>query len=193
MSLPKIYQSPDGNDLAIENSDGEFTELHRLPWNAWQAQGLLEVVPDTWVRLVPSARASSVEADGEHGMWYVNVLDDEPVHHTTEGAPVTLDWTRDGNLIGIELLGPGGEVPGSNPPMGRVFLAGETVPAGIPVVNHVGDLWRHHEDRAVKTGWAIEVVLPSVEALEEHVQRRRWVDQMMQPLAVDHIDEPPPQ
>lgn len=53
--------------------------------------------------------ATSVEADTEQGMWYLNVLD-EPVHHTTEGAPVNLDWTRDGTLIGVELLGRG-EVP----------------------------------------------------------------------------------
>jgi hypothetical protein len=28
------------------------------------------------------------------------------VDHTTESAPVNLDWTRDGQLIGVELLGP---------------------------------------------------------------------------------------
>lgn len=177
MAALRIYRSPDGKSLAIEQPDGEFIELHEPGQHAQQALSLLEVVPDSWVQLVPRVRATSVEADEEHGMWYVNVLD-EPVHHTTEGAPVNLDWTPDGNLVGIELLGLGGEVPESVPPMGRVFLAGETVPAGVPVVNHVGGVWKHHADRVVKTGWAIEIILPSAEALEEHVQRRRWVDEM---------------
>lgn len=49
--------------------------------------------------------AASVEHDAEADAWYVRILDDD-VHHTTESAPVNLDWTRDGTLIGVELLGP---------------------------------------------------------------------------------------
>jgi hypothetical protein len=67
-----------------------------------------------------------------------------------------------------------------SPPMGRVFLAGETVPGGVPVLNHDGNVWRNNRDRALKTGWAIEIMLPSAEALEERIQGRRWVDQMME-------------
>lgn len=183
MDFTKIsaaYRSPDGMALALQNADGEFVELQQEDGN-WMTRGLLEVVPDSWVKVVPCVRATSVEADEEHGMWYVNVLD-EPVHHTTEGAPVNLDWTREGNLVGIELLGPGGEVPESVPPMGRVFLAGETVPAGVPVVHYDGNVWRNNRDRMLKAGWAVEIILPSTEALEEHVQRRRWVDQMAEGL-----------
>lgn len=43
--------------------------------------------------------------DTEADAWYIRVLD-ERVHHTTEHAPANLDWTRDGRLIGVELLGP---------------------------------------------------------------------------------------
>jgi hypothetical protein len=49
-------------------------------------------------------KAASVEVDDDRGLWYVQVLD-EPVHHTTEGTPVNIDWTRDGTMIGVEILG----------------------------------------------------------------------------------------
>jgi len=39
------------------------------------------------------------------GPWYVRILADD-VHHTTENAPANLDWTRNGQLVGIELLAP---------------------------------------------------------------------------------------
>lgn len=52
MSVPRIYQSPDGSGLAIEQPDGEFSEIGR--WDGmWTNLGLIEVVPDHWVRLVP--------------------------------------------------------------------------------------------------------------------------------------------
>lgn len=106
MNVPKIYQSPDGTSLAIEQSDGEFVEVGRdHGYGPWVTLGLLEVVPDNWVRLVPSTRASSVEFDEEYGMRYVTVLD-EPVHRTTSETSVNVDWSREGNLVGIELLGP---------------------------------------------------------------------------------------
>jgi hypothetical protein len=105
---PRIYQSPDGSSLAIEQPDGEFIELHQPGQHAQQAMSLLEVIPDSWVRLVPSVRASSVEFDEEYGMRYVTVSD-EPVHRTTSDTSVNVDWSRDGNLVGIELLGPDGE------------------------------------------------------------------------------------
>jgi hypothetical protein len=57
----------------------------------------------------PPLPAAQVEIDDEADAWYVRVLD-VAVHHTTESAPVNLDWTRDGTLIGVELLGRG-EVP----------------------------------------------------------------------------------
>jgi hypothetical protein len=115
------------------------------------------------------------------------------VYQSPDGSSLAVE-TSDGEFIelGRNILGSWDKqgmievVPDSwsqlapSPPMGRVFLAGETVPGGTPVVNHVGGVWRHHEDRAVKTGWVIEIVLPSTEALEQHVQRRHWVDQTME-------------
>ncbi|RSD21986.1 hypothetical protein [Amycolatopsis eburnea] len=56
----------------------------------------------------------------------------------------------------------------SPPPAPRVFLPGDTVPAGMAVVNHVGGVWRHHADRVVKTGYALEIFLPSPEE-RDHV------------------------
>jgi hypothetical protein len=50
----------------------------------------------------------SLHVDGEDGPWYVRILD-EDVHHTTEEAPSLIDWTRDGRMIGVELLGSGRE------------------------------------------------------------------------------------
>lgn len=51
-------------------------------------------------------QATTVEADAEHGVWYVRVLND-PVQHTETDVRVNIDWSRDGNLVGIELLGDG--------------------------------------------------------------------------------------
>lgn len=51
-------------------------------------------------------KAKELEVDGEAGAWYVRILD-EDVHHTTEDAPVNIDWTRDGTMIGVEILGSG--------------------------------------------------------------------------------------
>jgi hypothetical protein len=178
MTLPEIYQSPDGSGFAIETSDGEFIELGRNILGAWDKQGMIEIIPDSWVRLVPSVRATSVEFDEEYGMRYVTVLD-EPVHRTTSETSVNVDWSRDGNLVGVELLGPDGDMSESALSMGRVFLPGETVPAGVSVIDYAGNVWRTRRDR-VLFGWAIEIVLPSAEALEQHIQRRHFVDQAME-------------
>lgn len=124
-------------------------------------------------------RAISVEFDEEYGMRYVRVLD-EPVHRTTSDTSVNVDWSHDGNLVGIELLGPDGDMSESRPSMGRVFLPGETVPGGVPVMSYDGNVFRNGRNRVMKAGWAIEIVMPSAEALEQHVQRRRFVDQMME-------------
>jgi len=125
-------------------------------------------------------KATSVEADAERGMWYVHVLD-EPVHHTTEAA-VNLDWTGDGNLIGIEMIDEDGELPGRWP-QGRPFLPGDTVPAGTPVVTHTGNVWRNDRDRVLKTGWAIEIVLPPAEEQERHVADHRQVRELAERIA----------
>jgi hypothetical protein len=53
MTPPEVYQSPDGSGLAVETSDGEFIELGRNILGSWDKQGMIEVVPDSWVRLVP--------------------------------------------------------------------------------------------------------------------------------------------
>lgn len=61
------------------------------------------------------------------------------------------------------------------PPAPRVFFPGDTVPAAAAVVNHVGGVWRHHADRAVKTGYALEIVLPSPEERDHVAARARRV------------------
>lgn len=56
----------------------------------------------------PGLRAA-LEVEGDASAWYLRVLD-EPVHHTTDQPVDTLaiDWTRDGRMVGIEIL-PGRE------------------------------------------------------------------------------------
>lgn len=51
-------------------------------------------------------RARELEVDDDVAAWYVRILD-EDVHHTTTGVPVNIDWTRDGAMIGVELIGSG--------------------------------------------------------------------------------------
>lgn len=58
----------------------------------------------------PPLRGKELEVDSDVDAWYVRILDDE-VHHTSEGAPANIDWTRDGRMIGVELLGAGGPLP----------------------------------------------------------------------------------
>jgi hypothetical protein len=48
--------------------------------------------------------AGILHVGGEAGPWYVGILD-EDVDHTTEGAPVNIDWTGDGRMVGVEILG----------------------------------------------------------------------------------------
>ena len=52
----------------------------------------------------------SLHVNSDDGPWYVRILD-EQVHHTTEEAPSLIDWTADGRMIGVELLGSGRERP----------------------------------------------------------------------------------
>ena len=50
-----IWLAPDWSGLAIEAEDGSLYELGREHGDgAWVSQGMLDVVPDHWVRLVPS-------------------------------------------------------------------------------------------------------------------------------------------
>ncbi len=44
-----------------------------------------------------------LEVDDEAGPWYIRLLD-EPVARTTEQHTVHVDWTRDGRMIGVEIL-----------------------------------------------------------------------------------------
>ena len=54
----------------------------------------------------------------------------------------------------------------SAPPAPQVWFPGDTVPAGTPVVNHVGGVWNHHNDRQIKTGYAVEIHLPDLVELD---------------------------
>jgi len=66
----------------------------------------------------------------------------------------------------------------------RVFFPGDTVPAHTPVVNHVGGVWRQHADRVVKTGYALEIALPSPEERDHAAARAlRARDEREEPTA----------
>ncbi len=66
------------------------------------------IQPVDWFRRMPTGGATSyvkaLDVDGEAGAWYLRLLD-EPVAQTTEQpGPVYVDWTRDGRMVGVELL-----------------------------------------------------------------------------------------
>lgn len=48
-----VWLSPDGIHLAVEADDGELEELESDPEGGWLPKGMLDMVPDEWVRLVP--------------------------------------------------------------------------------------------------------------------------------------------
>lgn len=60
---------------------------------------------DWWFKIAQNtARRTALEVDGEDDAWYIQLLD-EPVARTTEQrGPVNVDWTRDGRMVGVEIL-----------------------------------------------------------------------------------------
>ncbi|MFD5089391.1 hypothetical protein ACFWMR_02230 [Amycolatopsis thailandensis] len=72
------------------------------PCSAKKSLHELLITFDSLALTVDEIPAREVEGDAD-GPWYVRILD-EPVHHTTTGAPVHIDWTHDGSMIGIEVL-----------------------------------------------------------------------------------------
>jgi len=48
-----VWQSPDGVHLAVEANDGELEWLECDPVGGWLLRGMLDMVPDEWVRLAP--------------------------------------------------------------------------------------------------------------------------------------------
>jgi hypothetical protein len=100
----------------LNRPDGEQVEapLHFTAENAWKlAEQLMTLVanhyqgdarpPERRADLRSELRAEEAEYDSETDTWYLRILD-EPVHHTIEGIPVTIDWTRDGTMVGLYLL-----------------------------------------------------------------------------------------
>lgn len=161
-------------DEAEEKVRGTWPPVSAFTYDPRRFLGRIrEIVDDDPTESTTKVRATSMEADRERGLWYVYVLD-EPVHHTTEGAPVNLDWTREGNLIGIKILGPYGELPAAPAP--QVFFPGDMVPAGVPVTEMGG------EERRVyilnEAGWSwktrhtcVALPIPSPDEWEAIVER----------------------
>lgn len=101
--------------VSIDPRDG-IPRCELTAEDAWKfAEQLMTLVRNHYqgdARPVPSERAGDLfsttrarasETDHAVDAWYVRVLD-EDVHHTTEESTVNTDWTRDGRLIGVELL-----------------------------------------------------------------------------------------
>ena len=115
-------------------------------------------------------KAQELEVDGEAGAWYVRILD-EQVHHTTEGAPVNIDWTADGTMVGVEVLG------SVEKPSPRVFFPGDMVPKGVRIVDRGG--WIHGDRgiawqlHSVPGGAAVEVFEPARSEWQAVVARAR--------------------
>jgi len=61
-----VWLSPDGKHLAIEAEDGELEELESDPDGGWLLKGMLDCVPDHWVRLVPL-----LDSETERQRWFV--------------------------------------------------------------------------------------------------------------------------
>lgn len=124
--------------------------------------------------------AGQLEVASDSGPWYVRILD-EAVHHTSEEAPALIDWTRDGRMIGVELLGSGRER--TPQPAPQVFFPGDTVPAGVPLLAYVatpeGRMPVLHEpdnvDRELSQwhGVCIEIVMPSLAEWQAVADRAR--------------------
>lgn len=95
------HPGPEGpRFVEIENDEGKSIRI-----GDWEPDPRPEHEGYWRLRIVNSAlRAIGLEVDREvAGAWYVQILEDQ-VHHTTEGVPVSIDWTHDGRMVGVELL-----------------------------------------------------------------------------------------
>lgn len=70
--------------------------------------GLLTTRPDT-------QDSAALEVDDEAGAWYVRLLDEDVAQTVEMVGPNHLDFTRDGRLIGVEILPPDSARPVTRP------------------------------------------------------------------------------
>jgi len=105
-----IFDGPPGPEggrfVEIENDRGESIRV-----GEWEADPRPEH-EGLWRLRIPATalKLALLEIDDFAGAWYLRVLD-EDVHRTTEHhEPVNIDWTRDGRMVGVEVLGDGRKV-----------------------------------------------------------------------------------
>jgi hypothetical protein len=85
--------------------------------------------------------------------------------------------------VGADLDGPCSDCLGTghahagpcveNNPSPRVFLPGDTVPAGVAVLTNFGDTWRKPDDWSIGFGTAVEITIPSEDEWDAAVARAR--------------------
>lgn len=98
-----IFDGPPGPEgghfVEIENADGKSIRVGE--WEADPRPGH----EGFWRLRIPATalRAVLLENDDVAGAWYLRVLD-EDVHRTTEADNTYIDWTKDGRLVGVEIL-----------------------------------------------------------------------------------------
>ncbi|MGW3992395.1 hypothetical protein ACWEF6_02795 [Amycolatopsis sp. NPDC004772] len=65
-----IWLAPDWSGLAIEAEDGSLIELgHEHGYGAWVSQGMLDAVPDHWLRLVATPAEVIAATPGSETEW----------------------------------------------------------------------------------------------------------------------------
>ena len=116
---------PDGGQDLAEHVGHEIRQKldwHQWPGCDWTNASLSDIAGVALAAVMPFLdepkpdtdivgrrhHTGRLEVESDTSPWYVRILD-EQVHHTSEEAPSLIDWTADGRMIGVELLGSGRE------------------------------------------------------------------------------------
>jgi hypothetical protein len=104
--LPDLSSYEQGAEIEARMNRGELVQIGETWYERIEFD---EPTPDTDI-VGRRHHTGRLEVESDNSPWYVRILD-ESVHHTSEEAPALIDWTRDGRMIGVELLGAGGPLP----------------------------------------------------------------------------------
>lgn len=67
------------------------------------------------------SRPGLLEVDDEAGAWYIRLSDEEAVRTTDQPGPVHVDWSRDGRMVGVEILSKINQSVGGDSTAGRWY------------------------------------------------------------------------
>jgi uncharacterized protein YuzE len=116
-------------------------------------------------QVAPTLGVGKLEVDDEASAWYIRLSDEQVAQTTEQPGPIHIDWSRDGRMVGVEILSrldrPVGGGDSTAPETPRVYLPGEKIPAGVRVmVDHAGEVMV----RTADFEWSLPRV-PSVEVM----------------------------